>query len=141
MMSKRKTYEGNGIEIHFDPTRCIHAEECVHGLPAVFDAQRRPWITPGDTSADAITRVVEDCPSGALTCTRTDGGSPESARECEPGIRVEKDGPLYVQGHMTVVDHEGSAVEVGPRAALCRCGQSKNKPFCDNTHTHVGFTG
>ena len=140
-MGRTRTYEGIGVAVHFDPARCIHAEACVHGLPAVFDAHRRPWIAPGETEADAITEVVERCPSGALTYTRTDGGSPESALECEPGIRVEKDGPLYVRGHTVVMDHEGTEVEAGLRAALCRCGQSKNKPFCDNTHVDAGFTG
>lgn len=140
-MSRTRTYEGNGIAVHFDPARCIHAEACVHGLPAVFDAQRRPWIAPGAAAADEIKQVVERCPSGALTYTRIDGGEQEEARECAPEIRVEQDGPLHVRGRMIVTDHEGASIEAGPRAALCRCGQSKNKPFCDNTHREVGFTG
>ena len=140
-MAKTKAYEGNGVVIHFEPARCIHAAECVHGLPEVFDADRRPWILPGDAAADAIAQVIERCPSGALTYARTDGGPEESLEECEPQVSVVKDGPLYVQGHMVVVDHEGTEIEVGPRVALCRCGQSKNKPFCDNTHIEAGFTG
>lgn len=140
-MGKIRTYEGTGIAIHFDPARGIHAEACVHGLPGVFDAQRRLWIVPGEAAVDTITQVVERCPSGALTYTRTDEGVPESTGDCEPEIRVEKDGPLYVRGQMVVMDHEGTPVKTGPRAALCRCGQSNNKPFCDHTHVEVGFTG
>lgn len=140
-MAKTKAYEGDGIVIHFEGARCIHAAECVHGLPDVFDADRRPWITPSGTPADAIARVVERCPSGALTYERTDGGPAEAVDEIEPRVRVVANGPLHVQGPCAVTDHEGRTVEVGARAALCRCGASKNKPFCDNSHLVVGFEG
>ncbi|MDX1492921.1 MAG: (4Fe-4S)-binding protein [Longimicrobiales bacterium] len=139
-MSRLRSYEGDGITVRFDPKRCIHAEECVHGLPSVFDADKRPWIQPEGADADAVAQVIHECPSGALTYERTDGGPPEPVPDGPPEIRTAPDGPLYVRGSITIVDHEGNAIEAGPRVALCRCGASKNKPYCDNTHLETGFS-
>lgn len=50
-----------------------------------------------------------------------------------------KDGPVMLSGSFEVVDSDGTVLKTGPRAALCRCGQSGNKPFCDGTHSKVGF--
>lgn len=139
-MSKVRSYEGEKITVRFDARRCIHAERCVHGLPAVFDAGSRPWIQPDGATADAVADVIHRCPTGALTYQRSDGGPAEPVPEGPPEIRVVSNGPLYVRGSLEVVDHEGQPVETGPRAALCRCGASKNKPFCDNTHLETGFS-
>ncbi len=55
-------------------------------------------------------------------------------------IKVRKNGPYLVTGTCTVTDHEGNTIEVKENFALCRCGASKTKPFCDGTHGTVGFT-
>ncbi|MEM7416882.1 MAG: (4Fe-4S)-binding protein [Gemmatimonadota bacterium] len=134
-----KEYEAPDILVRFDTKRCIHAAECVHGLPAVFDADRRPWILPDAASADELAAVIEACPSGALTYERRDGGAAEVAADA-PTLATVQDGPIYVRGSLHFTDHEGRPVETGPRAALCRCGASKNKPFCDNSHIEAGFS-
>jgi len=138
-MSRRKAFEGDGITVYFEGKRCIHAAECVQGLPAVFDANHRPWINPPNGSADDIAAVIARCPSGALTFERSDGGAPEPT-DMQPAITAVKDGPLHLRGMVEVVDQDGQALTLGPRAALCRCGLSKNKPFCDNSHIDAGFT-
>ena len=57
-------------------------------------------------------------------------------------ITVLKDGPYRVEGEVALVDHEGNAIAVpGPRFSLCRCGASARKPFCDRTHSKIGFKG
>ena len=134
-----RAYEAEGIVVRFDLKRCIHAEECVHGLPMVFDAKRRPWIDPSQAGAAEVAAVVEQCPSGALTYERKDGGAAEVVID-PPEITAVRDGPLYVRGRHTLCDHEGQTVDGGPRVALCRCGHSKNKPYCDNSHIEAGFT-
>lgn len=65
-----QTYEGDEVTITFDPNLCIHSEECVHGLPAVFDPSRRRWIRPDAASADEVVAAVARCPSGALRARR-----------------------------------------------------------------------
>lgn len=138
-MSGRKAYEGDGITVYFEGKRCIHAGECVRGLPTVFDANHRPWINPPAGSADDIAAVVARCPSGALSFERSDGGAPE-APDPTPVVTAVKDGPLHLRGIVEIVGEDGQSLNAGPRAALCRCGHSKNKPFCDNSHIDAGFT-
>ena len=66
----RKTYAGKRVDVSFDPEVCIHAANCVRGLPAVFDTKRRPWIDPDAASPDEVVAQVGRCPSGALQVTR-----------------------------------------------------------------------
>ena len=61
----------------------------------------------------------------------------------EVRIRLRKNGPLVIEGPVTLVDHQGNAFTLPtdkPAVALCRCGQSANKPFCDGAHRGSGFT-
>jgi uncharacterized Fe-S cluster protein YjdI/CDGSH-type Zn-finger protein len=131
-------YANEAIDISYDAQRCIHAAECVRGLPAVFDTARRPWILPSGASADAIASVIERCPSGALHYARRDGGASESPPE-RTTIRPVPGGPLYVRGLVQLRSAAGSLIVEDTRLALCRCGQSQNKPFCDNSHIGTGF--
>jgi uncharacterized Fe-S cluster protein YjdI len=66
----RKTYAGREVDVSFDPEVCIHSGNCVRGLPAVFDTNRKPWIVPGAAAADDVVALVERCPSGALQFER-----------------------------------------------------------------------
>jgi len=136
--SKLQHRSSKDIEVSFDPGLCIHAAECLRRLPGVFNLQQRPWIQPGAASAERVAATVERCPSGALKYTRLDGGAPESPDE-QPLIRPTRNGPVYVRGAVTLEDGEGGQLAHVLRAALCRCGRSANKPFCDNAHRAAGF--
>lgn len=139
-MGRTRSYPGDGIVIHFEARRCIHAAECVSHLPSVFDTESRPWIDASGDAAEQIAQVIQRCPSGALTYERTDGGPPESVPENLSEITIVKDGPLYLRGAVEIVDNDGRTLSVQPRVALCRCGASTNKPFCDNSHLAIGFS-
>jgi len=137
----RKSYASEEIAVTFDPRRCIHAARCVDGAPEVFDPNARPWIRPGNAGAGRIAEVVARCPTGALRYERRDGG-PAEAVPSEVTISVEKNGPIYVRGPVPLVDPSGEVwADAGHRYALCRCGASSNKPYCDNSHGKVGFVG
>ncbi len=136
-MGKIREYRGRGIVVRYEVQRCIHAEECVHGLDAVFNPDRRPWIEATAAQPDEIAAVVAQCPTGALTFERTDGGPQEIP--AAPAISLAVDGPLYVRGAVEIVDHEGRVITADSRVALCRCGASKNKPYCDDSHLAIGF--
>ena len=137
MKQKSRKYEGEGIVVEYDLARCIHAAECVRGLPQVFDPEARPWIQPANAPADAIAEVVQRCPTGALRYERTDGG-PAEAPAAQYRVRIEPNGPLFVEGDLRLRLPDGEVVQE-TRVALCRCGESKNKPFCDNSHVEKGF--
>ena len=66
----RKTYAGKEVDVSFDPEVCIHAANCVRGLPGVFDTTHRPWIVPDAAAADDVVAQVGRCPSGALQAER-----------------------------------------------------------------------
>ena len=135
----RKTYAAPGITVSYDPAICIHAARCVRGLPAVFDPKARPWIRPGEAAPDAVAEVIRRCPTGALLYELS--GGPGEEADAEVTVTPAKDGPLFVRGRVELTDPRGGAVDVGPRFALCRCGGSENKPFCDGTHKKIGFEG
>ena len=138
-MGRVKRYEGDGITITWTAERCIHAAECVRGLPNVFDTDRRPWIDAAAADADAIAAVIDRCPSGALGYER--GAAETSAPSAAVSIQVQEDGPLFVRGPVTLSAEDGTTIEAPERMALCRCGGSSKKPFCDGTHARIGFTG
>lgn len=138
MSATGKTYFGEAIDVSFDTARCIHAAECVRGLPAVFDRSRRPWVLPDAAAAEEIAAVVERCPTGALHYARHDGG-PVEASDAQNTVQVQAHGPYYVRGRLRVVTAEGTLLIDDVRLALCRCGQSQHKPFCDNAHLAAHF--
>lgn len=133
-----RTYTSDAIDVHYDTKRCIHAEECVHRLRAVFNPQARPWIQPGNASAEEIASTIETCPSGALAYTRKDGGPAETPDDTNI-IHIEAGGPLYVRGVVRITSGDSTWTHEDQRVALCRCGQSNHKPFCDNAHKDAGF--
>lgn len=138
-MSRAKKYSGQKISITFAASRCIHAAECGRGLPAVFDSSRKPWVDPDAATVEDIARVVNRCPTGALNFKASDRSVFEIPDE-EASVVVCADGPLYIRGDLTITDADDNIVHEGTRVALCRCGATKNKPFCDGSHTEAGFS-
>ena len=130
-------YANEAIEVQWEPKLCIHAKSCVRRLPLVFDSNRRPWIDVDGAEADAIADTVRTCPTGALHFRRLDGGAQEEP-EPETTVDPRPDGPLFVRGRIRIVE-DGRLIRDDTRVALCRCGASENKPFCDGSHRRIGF--
>lgn len=139
MEEKIHEYRGEDIDVTWDQYRCIHAAECVRGLPAVFDTDNRPWVDPDEADADAVADVITRCPTGALHFERHDGGPAETAPETNT-VTLARDGPLYLHAAIELRDADGDPLLRDTRVALCRCGASGNKPLCDGSHANVGFT-
>jgi CDGSH-type Zn-finger protein/uncharacterized Fe-S cluster protein YjdI len=137
-MPKIHRYEGEKLAVLYDVERCIHAAECVRGLPNTFDPQRRPWVSPDAAEAGEVVDVILRCPSGALHYERRDGG-PAEEPAAENTVTVVADGPFYLRGRIEIADPDGNVQIADTRVALCRCGASKNKPFCDLSHKQAGF--
>lgn len=165
----QREYEGAGIIVHWDSDRCIHSRLCALGLPQVFDFEARPWVNVDAAPPADTARVIDTCPSGALSYTRTDGVAngrrgrapaddpAESIRsddDAPPGplravtldlgstlpiVTPLPDGPLVVDGPFGLANADG-VVEIVERVTLCRCGHSGSKPHCDGSHERVGFT-
>jgi uncharacterized Fe-S cluster protein YjdI len=135
-----QAYEGRAVTVTFDPTRCIHSEECVHVLPAVFDPSRKRWIRPDEASADEVVAAVARCPSGALQVRRRgDAVASISPGEGVVAVTVSRDGPLLLRGRLRIMDAAGETIAMADAAALCRCGATAHPPFCDGSHTRISF--
>lgn len=134
----QRTYETESIAVHWESSRCIHTARCLQALPQVFDVRRRPWVDVAAAGADAVAEAVRTCPTGALRYTRRDGAAQEEPQR--PAVAVPMpDGPLLVMGDLRVLDPEGETITEETRLTLCRCGRSRNQPFCDNSHLAGGF--
>jgi uncharacterized Fe-S cluster protein YjdI len=136
--TSQRVYRSQTIAVSWNPRVCMHAARCVAGLPNVFQPGERPWVKINAATADEIATVIARCPSGALHFERLDGG-PQEQPDAEMTVTPRPNGPLYVRGNIRIVNSRGELVREDTRMALCRCGNSENKPFCDGSHRRVGF--
>jgi uncharacterized Fe-S cluster protein YjdI len=134
-----QTYQGDEVTVTFDRRLCIHSEECVRGLPAVFDPTRKRWIRPDEAPADDVMAVVAACPSGALRARRPHDPATATNPEDAVAITVSSDGPLLLRGRLRILNAAGETIATGDAAALCRCGATSNPPYCDGSHARIGF--
>jgi CDGSH-type Zn-finger protein/uncharacterized Fe-S cluster protein YjdI len=126
--------EGEKLTILYEGKRCIHARFCVTGAPTVFLANvQGPWIHPDTMDAERLVDIAHACPSGAIRYQRHDGRPDESAPPVNLAA-IREAGPYAFRGDLRL-----NGAFAGYRATLCRCGASKNKPFCDGSHHDAGF--
>jgi uncharacterized Fe-S cluster protein YjdI len=138
MPETKKFYRSKEFDISFEPKKCIHAAECAHGLPEVFNPNEKPWINTEGSDFEKIAEVIKKCPSGALKYERHDNqGNEDPSLNAE--VTVIPNGPLYITGDIELHTSQGELIGKEHRIALCRCGSSKNKPFCDNSHIKENF--
>ena len=158
-----KAYANDDIAVIWKPELCIHSAKCVEGLPKVFDPERKPWIDPKAATTDEIKAQVGKCPSGALSWqakgaeknwaeanwaeamgAEAKGTLPRAitpAGTDSVTVEATRNGPLIVRGAHALTGSDGLTAAKSGAVAYCRCGQSGKKPFCDGTHTKVGFKG
>jgi CDGSH-type Zn-finger protein len=133
----RISYLGKRITIHDNRGICAHAGLCTDRLNSVFRMNQEPWIDPDGASAEEVIETVKKCPSGALRYSLDNVEYRDQNRE--PMVTVTDDGPYAITGGIELIGvtfGEGASKE---HYTLCRCGASKNKPFCDGSHWNVGF--
>lgn len=131
-------YPSDEFTVLDDRSRCAHFGQCTDRLPQVFRAELEPFVDPAGAPDAQIAPVVHDCPSGALALTRKGTGDPEE-EPAAPSIDALPDGPYRVCGALPLIGADGTPYDVRARQTLCRCGQSRNKPFCDGSHWYAGF--
>lgn len=139
-----KEYSNGEVTVVWKPNLCMHSEICFNGLPEVFNPKARPWINAEGASTKRIVEQVKKCPSGALSYyLHEEGAAPEEQQPKGQAIVAEvlPNGPLMVQGAITIKHSDGTTTQKEKNTAFCRCGASGNKPFCDGSHKKVGFEG
>ena len=143
---RRDIYDGQQVTIYDNRGICQHSGLCTDRLATVFHTDSEPFVTPSGGRMDEMIRAVRDCPSGALSYgidriearDQVDWGGTR-----EPAIEITKDGPYRITGGIPL----GAGGAPPSRAvgssrehyALCRCGHSRNKPFCSGMHWYIGF--
>jgi uncharacterized Fe-S cluster protein YjdI len=137
-----KTYSNADITVTWTPDLCIHSEKCFKGLGAVFDPNRRPWIDLSAAESARIKAQVEQCPSSALSWAAK-GEAAQASEHAPVAVTVEltPDGPLLVKTAHQLQLTDGTTKARSGTTAYCRCGASARKPFCDGSHSRVGFKG
>jgi CDGSH-type Zn-finger protein/uncharacterized Fe-S cluster protein YjdI len=132
---RMRVFPGTEMEMTDDPSLCTHVGFCTnrrthawHMIHETDDAEVR----------EQLLRMIRLCPSGRLG-QRPASDGPEVEPEFAPTVAVVRDGPLWVRGGVDVIGADGVPYERRNRVTLCRCGHSRNKPFCDGTHAEIGF--
>lgn len=146
MPVETKKYSNGEVTIVWKPGVCIHSAICVKGLPGVFNAQRQPWIDMSQAETNAIIEQVKKCPSGALSYFLNKEVPAEADKivaEAASILKVEvaPNGPYLIKTECLIVHSDGREETKTGTVALCRCGASANKPYCDGAHRKVGFEG
>lgn len=144
MSERKKSYSNDEITVIWKPDVCIHSTKCWKSSLAVFNPKRRPWIDMKGGSTEDIIKIVDNCPSGALSFERNNKMSelkaqPAQNPKSQTTVQVSKGGPYLVKGKFVFVGTDGKEEKKEGSVALCRCGGSSNKPFCDGAHRKIGF--
>ena len=132
-------YPGKEATVSWHGRLCIHIGECGRAKGELFVGGRDPWCQPDLTSSEEVADVINRCPTGALTVDFADGSGAEQPEPVNT-VNVAYNGPLFVRGQLAIEDAPADAPGLAFRAALCRCGKSGNKPYCDNSHVKAGFS-
>jgi len=131
-------YQKDELGISYDPNICTHAANCVNNHSEIFNIRKKPWVNLDNATSEKIETAVKNCPSGALK-KLGDQSETETVQNQNTQIDIMSNGPLLVKGNFKITDHNGNVLETKDKAALCRCGASQNKPFCDGTHNKIDF--
>jgi CDGSH-type Zn-finger protein/uncharacterized Fe-S cluster protein YjdI len=134
MASGIEEARGAKVVIRFEARKCIHSRHCVLGRPDVFVPNvEGEWIHPDRAAPEDIAFIAKSCPSGAITYERLDGGENEAPPVVNL-VRLRENGPLAFHAPVSIAGQPA-----GLRVTLCRCGASRNKPYCDGSHAGAGF--
>jgi uncharacterized Fe-S cluster protein YjdI len=141
-----KEYSNGEITVFWKAELCIHSANCLIGLPEVFNTKKKPWVNVHASNSKEIMKIVDTCPSRALTylkSTKFVTSKPrKSVKKKSKFARVQilKDGPALITGNFIIRDAKKKKVKFDKEvAAICRCGASRKKPFCDGSHLSAGF--
>jgi CDGSH-type Zn-finger protein len=130
--------DGCDVTVSYTPVLCSHAADCQSAAPSIFNPEETPWVKPEAGKMKDLLAALSRCPSGALRISSFADQKPQHMTDGDIEIVVEQHGPYRVKN--ITLDAEFNGVGASrTKYVLCRCGQSKNKPFCDGTHHDIGW--
>ncbi len=146
-----KEYANKDIIVYWHPKQCSHSGKCLQGLPLVFKLDQTPWIDINAAQPEDIIKIIDTCPTGALKYMLPEGSRVDPALARGKGgvdfkiekpavkIRIVRNGPLLIEGPAQIFGPENNLIKEYSRFVICRCGLSRNKPFCDGTHAREAW--
>lgn len=147
-MKESVNYTNGEVTVVWKPNVCIHATHCWKGLIEVFNPRERPWVKMDGASTEKIIEQVSKCPSGALSYFLNEKEIPaETPNDAIPQVeqitkvKVAADGPYLINSECLIIHSDGREETKTGTIALCRCGASANKPYCDGSHRKIEFKG
>jgi uncharacterized Fe-S cluster protein YjdI len=142
------TYTNNEITVVWKPDICIHSRICWTQMREVFDPAKRPWVNMSGSVTEKIIEQVRKCPSGALSYYMNEempSDKQETTITAESAvianIEIQPNGPILVSSDCVIRHSNGEEEIKKGKTALCRCGASGNKPYCDGSHRKIDFRG
>lgn len=127
--------DGQEVTVAYTPVLCSHSGKCSAKAASIFKPKEKPWVSPENGTMAELLSALGACPSGALRLQM--GKEPsQHLTQGDVEISIEKHGPYWVKNVALDADFNGVGASRA-KYVLCRCGQSKNKPFCDGTHYDV----
>ncbi len=148
MSKETLTYTNDQVTVVWKPKVCIHSTICWKGLIEVFNPKEKPWIKMGGATTERIIEQVRQCPSGALSYylnaeAVADEPADKVVAEAANILKIEvtSNGPYLIKTECLIIHSDGREETKTGTVALCRCGASGNKPYCDGSHSKVGFEG
>ncbi|MFT4772602.1 MAG: putative Fe-S cluster protein YjdI [Cryomorphaceae bacterium] len=132
-----KEYQNGDTTVVWKPDLCYHSKNCVNNLPKVFDPNRKPWIAAENASEQELRYAIDKCPSGALSYRFK--GEEKNIETMSTSIEPLKNGPVIIKGKLSLKSANGEQELEKEMIALCRCGASTKKPFCDGSHSKIDF--
>jgi uncharacterized Fe-S cluster protein YjdI len=145
MPKQTHKYTNNEVTVVWKPEQCIHSKLCWNGLKEVFDPTKRPWVNIEGASTQRIIDQVRHCPSGALSYYMNDAAETTKDPVAEAAhivqVVVSAKGPYIINTECVIKHADGREEVKNGIVALCRCGASHNKPYCDGSHNAINFEG
>jgi CDGSH-type Zn-finger protein/uncharacterized Fe-S cluster protein YjdI len=154
---RNRQYTNGDITVFWIPSKCIHATTCFRELIEVYNPGRRPWVNMEGAPTRRIIEVTNKCPTQALVWKYNEDLTEEeqkaqrhygaveetprslSTREKPTNIRIMRDGPIVVEGEFEVIGKDDKKLNPTTMTSFCRCGASRNMPYCDGTHRKIDF--
>lgn len=133
----KKDYTNGDITVRWRPDKCIHSKKCWKELSSVFQPRNKPWINMEGANSAAISAQVSKCPSGALSIVSDEMETKDEVTRMT--VDITKNGPILVKGNVEINMPDGGTQFKSKVTAFCRCGASKNKPYCDGSHNAINF--
>jgi len=133
----KKEYQKGETTVVWKPDLCYHSKICVDSLSKVFDPNRKPWIAVENASEQELRDAIDKCPSGALSYRTKDDH--QNLETMATTIELLKNGPIIIKGKLSLKSTNGEQELEKEMIALCRCGASAKKPYCDGSHSKIDF--